>query len=79
VASAVSAPVDCEPLAALAPDQAPDALQLVASVDVQPIDATFPLVIELGGGLKVIVGAGAAAEIMADCEELPPAPVHVKV
>jgi hypothetical protein len=79
MASAVSVPVDCEPLVGLAPDQAPEALQLVALVDVQVIDVALPLAIELGFGLKVTVGAGALTETMADCMALPPAPVQVRM
>jgi hypothetical protein len=71
--------VDCEPFVTLAPDQAPLARHLVAFVEVQMMDAALPFAIELGFARKLIVGAGAAAEIMADCEALPPAPVHVKV
>ena len=72
-------PVDCEPLATLAPDQAPTARHLVEFVEVHAMDAALPFAIELGITLKLTVGAGAAAEIMADCEALPPAPVQVKV
>ena len=50
--------MDCEPLGALAPDHAPEALQLVALVEVQVIAVALPLVIELGLGLNVTVGAG---------------------
>jgi len=76
---AARAPVDCEPLSAVAPDQAPDAVQEVALVDDQTRDAALPLVIELGLALKLTVGAGALTETVADCAALPPAPVHVSV
>ena len=75
----MSAPVDCEPLTALAPDQAPEAVQEVALVDDQVRDAPLPLVIELGLALKLTVGAGAVTETVADCAALPPVPVQVRV
>jgi len=71
--------VDCEPLKALAPDQAPDATQEVAWVDDQTSDAALPLVIELGLALTLTVGAGALTETVADCAALPPAPVQDSV
>jgi len=79
VALALRAPVDWEPLTALAPDQAPDATQEVALLDDQVKDAAFPLVIELGLALKLTVGAGALTETVADCAALPPVPVQVRV
>jgi hypothetical protein len=75
----VSAPVDWEPLTALVPDHAPDALQDVALVDDQTTDAALPRVIELGLTLKLTVGAGALTETVADCAALPPVPVHESV
>jgi hypothetical protein len=74
---AVRAPVDCEPLAALVPDQAPEAVQEVAlmadqvSVELPPL-ATVP-----GLATKVTVGAGDVTETVADCVALPPVPVQV--
>jgi hypothetical protein len=75
----VSAPVDCVPLVALAPDQAPEALQLVALVDDQLRVALVPLVMALGPTLKVRVGAAALTVTVADCAALPPDPVQVSV
>ncbi len=60
------APVDCEPFRALAPDQAPEALQDVALADDQLTVDALPLVIELGLALTLTVGAGALTETVAD-------------
>ena len=74
----MSAPVDCEPLIALAPDQAPEALQVVALVADQLKLEPLPLVIVLGLAVKVTEGAGAVTETVADWVALPPLPVHVR-
>jgi hypothetical protein len=74
---AVSAPVDCEPLAALLPDQAPEALQEVAFLADQVSVELLPLATVLGLAAKLTVGAGAVTETVADCDALPPAPVQV--
>lgn len=76
---AVRAPVDCEPLTALEPDQAPEAAQEVALVAAQFSVALLPLVIALGPTLKVTTGAGDLMETVADCAAVPPAPVQVRV
>jgi len=55
---AVSAPVDCVPCTAFAPDQAPEAVQAVAFVAVQLRVALPPLVTALGPTLKLTVGVG---------------------
>jgi hypothetical protein len=55
---ALSAPVDCEPLKALLPDQPPEALQAVALFEVQDNVALAPLVTVLG--LAVIDTVGEA-------------------
>ena len=75
----MSAPVDDEPLMALAPDQAPAAVQAVAFVDVQVRDAALPLVIELGLALKLTVGADCLTETNAVCAATPPGPVQDRV
>jgi len=79
VALAVSAPVDWVPLRALAPDQAPEALQAVAYVDDHVRVALAPLVMALGPTLKLTVGSGALTETVVDCAALPPGPVQVSV
>jgi len=76
---AVRAPVDCEPFAALVPDQAPDAAQEVAFAEDQVSVALLPLVIALGPTLRLTVGVGDLTETVADCAALPPGPVQVKV
>ncbi len=76
---AVSAPVDCEPVAALAPDQAPDAVQDVALVADQLKVELPPLATVLGLAEKVMVGTGCVTDTVADCAALPPVPVQVSV
>ncbi len=75
----MSAPVDCEPLTALVPDQAPDAVQEVALADDQVSVALPPLAMALGPTLNVTVGAAVLTETVADCAALPPAPLQVNV
>lgn len=77
---AVNAPVDCEPpVAALAPDQAPDALQEVALVAVQVSVELLPLATVLGAADKVTDGAGVVTETVADWVALPPLPVQLRM
>jgi hypothetical protein len=78
VVFALSAPVDCEPLTALAPDQAPVAVHEVALVTLQLKVELEPLATVLGLALKVTTGAGEFTDTVADCEALPPLPVHVR-
>ena len=73
----MSAPVDWEPLTALLPDQAPEAVHEVALVDVQLNVEAPPLAMVLGLAVKLTVGAAAVTETVADCVALPPAPVQV--
>ena len=77
----MSAPVVCEPLVALLPDQPPEAEQDVAWVLVQVTVELLPLAIVLGLAARLIVGAGAGVvtETVAACVALPPAPVHVRI
>ena len=77
---AVSAPVDCEPpAAALAPDQAPEAVQDVALVADQVSMELLPLATELGAADNVTAGAGVVTETVADCVALPPLPVQLRM
>jgi hypothetical protein len=55
---AVRAPVDCEPLIPLVPDQAPEAVQDVALVADQLKVELLPLVTVLGLADRLIVGTG---------------------
>ena len=54
-----SAPVDCEPLVALLPDQAPEACTVVAFVLLQLNVELPPLDTEVGFAVKETVGSGA--------------------
>ena len=77
---AVSAPVDCEPpVAALAPDQAPEAIQDVALVADQVSVELLPPATVLGFAEKLTVGAGVVTETVADWVALPPLPVQLRV
>jgi len=73
----VSAPVDCDPLAAMLPDQAPEAVHEVALAADQVNVELPPLATVLGLAANVTVGAGEVTETVADCVALPPLPVHV--
>jgi hypothetical protein len=75
----VRAPVDCVPVTALGPDQAPEATHAVALVADQVSVALLPLFIALGPTLSMTVGAPALTETVADCTALPPGPVHVSM
>jgi hypothetical protein len=80
VAVALRAPVDCDPLIASAPLQAPDAVQAVALVELQVSVDALPLETLAGLALKDTVGAGGADTVtVADCEAEPPDPVQVRV
>ena len=76
---AVRGPVDCVPLIGLLRDQPSEAVHVVALVADHVKVALLPLLIEVGLALNVIVGAGAVTETVADCDALPPAPVHVSI
>ena len=77
---AVSVPVVCEPpVAALAPDQAPDAIQDVAWVADQVSMALLPLATVLGPANKLTVGAGVVTDTVAVWAAVPPVPVQVRV
>ena len=69
--------MDCEPLAALLPDQAPEAVQEVALMADQVSVELLPLATVLGLAVKVTVGEGAVTDTVADCVALPPLPVQV--
>lgn len=79
VALAVSAPVVCDPLAALAPAQDPEAVQAVALVADQVSVELLPLATVLGLAERLMVGTGWVTETIADCVALPPEPVQVRV
>ena len=77
---ALSAPLDCEPLIALLPDQPPEAVHDVALVEAHlSVDAP-PLATVLGLALKPTVAVGCVlTDTVADCIALPPAPVQLSV
>jgi hypothetical protein len=75
---AVSAPDDCEPLNALAPDQAPEAVHAVALVADQIRLELPPFETVLGLALMLTVAVGFALTVtVADCAALPPGPVQL--
>jgi hypothetical protein len=76
---ALSAPVVCDPLTALVPDQPPDAAQVVALVADQVSIELLPLATVLGLAARLMVGTGCVTETVADCTALPPVPVQVRV
>jgi hypothetical protein len=63
---ALSAPLDCEPLTALEPDQPPDAAQAVALVADQLNVALPPLATVPGLAVSVTVGAEEVTDTVAD-------------
>jgi len=71
--------VDCDPLAALEPAQAPDAVQAVALVADQLKAELEPLVMLLGFATSMTEGADEFTDTVADCAALPPDPEHVSV
>ena len=75
----VSAPLDALPLTALVPDQAPEAVQVVALLEFQVSVEALPLTTELGLAVRVTVGAGELTETVADCDALPPGPEQLSV
>lgn len=77
---AVSAPLDCDPLTALAPDHAPEAVHAVALAADQVSEELLPLATVLGFAASVMFGTGCVTETVADCEApLPPLPVQARV
>jgi len=77
VVLAVSAPLDCDPLTALLPDQPPEAVHAVALVEDQVKVDAAPLFTVLGVAETLTVGAGVLTDTVADCVALPPVPVQV--
>lgn len=66
VSRALSAPVDCEPLRALLPDQAPEAVQEDALLEDHDRVALLPLVIVLGLAMSAAVGGGGVTDTVVD-------------
>jgi hypothetical protein len=76
----VSAPVDCDPVMALAPDHAPPAVHEVALLDDHVRVDELPRAIVLGLALKLTVAVGFALTVtVAVCAAEPPVPLQVRV
>jgi hypothetical protein len=71
--------VDCEPLTALLPDQAPEAAHEAAFVADQVSVELVPLATVLGLAPSLTEGAGGATETVTDCAAFPPRPAQVNV
>ena len=76
---AVIAPVAFEPLVAIDPLQAPEAVHAVALADDQINVALSPLAMLVGLALMETLGGAADVVTVADWDAEPPAPVHVSV
>jgi hypothetical protein len=63
----------------LVPDQAPEAVQLVALAAVQFNVALLPLVMALGPTLRPTVGVGDLIETVVDWTAVPPGPEQLSV
>jgi hypothetical protein len=71
--------VVCEPLIALLPDQAPEAVQEVAWVATQVKVDVPPLATVLGLALRLTVAVGFGLTVtVVDCVAVPPMPRQVK-
>ncbi len=80
VAVAVRAPVDCEPFTGLVPDQAPEAVQEVALVEVQVNVELPPLATVLGLAPMFTVAVFFALTVtFVDWAAVPPSPLQLKV
>ena len=80
VALAVRAPVDCEPLTGLVPDQAPEAVQEVALVEVQLNVELPPLATVLALAAMLTVAVFFALTVtFVDWAAVPPSPLQLKV
>jgi hypothetical protein len=66
-------------LVAFVPDQAPEALQLVALVDDQFRVALPPRAMALGPTLRFTLGAADFTVTVADWVALPPVPLQVRI
>jgi hypothetical protein len=75
----LSAPVDQVPLVATGPLQPPEAVHVVALLELQVNVDIAPLATVAGDADRVTVGAEVAITTSADCEDDPPAPEHVSV
>ena len=74
-----SAPVDQVPLVAKAPCQPPEAVHAVAFSELQLRVDSPPSATVVGDADSVAAGAAEVTTTSADCEAVPPGPVHVSV
>ena len=76
----MSAPVVCDPVRALAPCHAPEAVHEVALLEDQLRVDALPLPMVLGFAFRLTVTAGFALTVtVAVCATVPPAPLQVRV
>ena len=76
----VSAPLDCDPVSVSEPDQAPDAVQELALLELQVSVELPPLVTLVGLAVSATVGVAALLTLtVADCFAEPPVPEQVRV
>jgi hypothetical protein len=68
--------VGCEPVIALPPDQAPEALHAVAFVEDHVNVEAAPFLIVLGLAIKLTVGVAAVTDTVADRVTVPPVLWH---
>ena len=69
--------MDCDPVTALVPDQAPEAVHEVALVAAHVNVELLPLATVAGFAVKVTVGEGDVTETVTDCDALPPPPAQL--
>ena len=74
---ALSAPVLALPFVGLLPDQAPEAVQLLALLEDQLSIADPPLLTPVGLALKLTAGAGVETLTVTDWVALPPGPLQL--
>jgi hypothetical protein len=74
----LTGPVGCDPAVDLLPDQAPEAVQEVAWVEVHDKAALPPWVTVLGLAPRRTLGAAAVTVTVVDCAAVPPRPVQVR-
>ena len=79
MALAERTPVDCDPVRAFVPDQAPEAEQEVALEEVQASVELVPLAMVLGATEMPTEGGVALTDTVADWAAVPPVPVQVSV
>jgi hypothetical protein len=75
----VSGPVDWLPLVAIAPDQPPEPVQPLATVELHVNVDVPPFAMLVGIALSATVGSGATATVAETGTLVPPAPLQVNV